>query len=102
MPDEEIDLEVSPSEASMDEEDNVPDLRAEESAADVLVPPWSELVVNDPDAHVYIRHITSRKLHRLADESGNRLKCGKRCSKKFERLAERPKFMADMCQNCFK
>ena len=52
----------------MDEEDNVPDLRAEESAADVLVPPWSELVVNDPDAHVYIRHITSRKLHRLADE----------------------------------
>ncbi|CAE7242699.1 unnamed protein product, partial [Symbiodinium sp. CCMP2456] len=48
VPGDEIYLEVSPSEASMDEEDNVPDLRAEESAADVLVPPWSELLVEEP------------------------------------------------------
>ncbi|CAE7555695.1 SLC24A2, partial [Symbiodinium sp. CCMP2592] len=70
--------EPSASEASLDEEDNVQDLRAEEAAADEIIPPWAELSVGDPDAHVYIRHITSRKLHRLADEGGNRLRCGKR------------------------
>ncbi|CAE7808661.1 unnamed protein product [Symbiodinium sp. CCMP2592] len=101
-PGPEFNDEPSASEASLDEEDNVQDLRAEEAAADEIIPPWAELSVGDPDAHVYIRHITSRKLHRLADEGGNRLRCGKRCSKKFERLAERPRFMADMCQNCFK
>ncbi|CAE7244370.1 unnamed protein product [Symbiodinium sp. CCMP2592] len=101
-PGPEFNDEPSASEASLDEEDNVQDLRAEEAAADEIIPPWAELAVGDPDAHVYIRHITSRKLHRLADEGGNRLRCGKRCSKKFERLAERPRFMADMCQNCFK
>ena len=94
--------EPSESEVSLDEEDNVQDLRAEEAAADQVVPPWAELVVQDPDALVYVRHITSRKLHRLADESGNRLKCGKACTRKFERLSEKPRFMADMCLNCFK
>ena len=94
--------EPSESEVSLDEEDNVQDLRAEEAAADQVVPPWAELVVQDPDALVYVRHITSRKLHRLADESGNRLKCGKACARKFERLSEKPRFMADMCLNCFK
>ena len=101
-PGSELDAEPSASEVSLDEEDNVQDLRAEEGAADELIPPWAEFAVGDPDAHVYIRHITSRKLHRLADEGGNRLKCGKLCSRKFEKLGERPRFMADMCQNCFK
>ena len=73
-----------------------------EGAADELIPQWAESAVGDPDAHVYIRHITSRKLHRLADEGGNRLKCGKLCSRKFDKLGERPRFLADMCQNCFK
>ena len=50
-------------EVSLDEE--VPDLRVEEAAADELVPPWSELVVQDPDAQTYVRHIASRKLRRL-------------------------------------
>ena len=60
-PGSELDAEPSASEVSLDEEDSVQDLRAEEGAADELIPPWAEFAVGDPDAHVYIRHITSRK-----------------------------------------
>ena len=37
------------------------DLRAEEGAANDLIPQWAGLAVGNPDALVYIRCITSRQ-----------------------------------------
>ena len=81
MPGPELDVEPSALEVFLDEEDDVQDLRAEEGAANDLIPQWAGLAVGNPDALVYIWCVTSSKLRRRADEGGTLLECGRFCSK---------------------
>ena len=95
--------EPSESEATLDEEDDLEDRKAVEQSLEEVAAPWAELPVDPSDAgQIYIRHRVSRKLHRLADESGAKLKCGRPCSVKYEHLVNRPRFMEDLCSACFK
>ena len=90
MPGPELDAEPSASVVSLDVEASVQDLRAEEGAANELIPLWAVFAVGDPDALVYIRRITSCKLRRRADEGGTRLECGKFCPGSLESSAVGP------------
>jgi hypothetical protein len=50
----------------------------------------------------YVRHLTSRCIHRLMDEGGTHLTCGRAMSARYELQSDRPKFFHPLCGTCFK
>ena len=76
-----------------------------------MIPPsrrrlWGKLWARDPvgasDAAPLVRHLVSRCIHVVEDESGTSTKCGRMISARYVRLIERPRFMHPVCSTCFK
>ena len=92
--------EWSSSEDSVDEE--CPEHVALEKATEKVVGSWDANIV-DPrlDSAVFFRHVISRVLHVVEDESGASFQCGRQISVQFIRLSGRPPIMDPLCKQCF-
>ena len=93
---------VSESEPSEDEEDNGCDHEAFETAAEEICDDWRGPSAEDGSVRApMVRHKLSRLIHCLLDDSGNTLRCGRKLSKNYTRLAASPRFMHPTCSRCF-
>ena len=86
------------SEDSADEEDG--DATDEECAVNAVAGAWGPDLAADCEGQ-FARHKMSRCLHRVLDESGAKLKCGRNISSNMEILDDRPAFMYPICTTCF-
>lgn len=86
------------SEDSADEEDG--DATDEECAVNAVAGAWGPELAADCEGQ-FARHKMSRCLHRVLDESGAKLKCGRNISSNMEILDDRPAFMYPICTTCF-
>ena len=95
----------SSSEDSCDEEDRADDMDKEEEAQECILDPWSEHATNVaagvsvPDL---FRNKQTRYIHVIADESGDRFRCGRTLSEAYTQLGSEPKFCTPQCKQCFK
>ena len=97
----EQELQESDTESSCDEEDDGEDQGALEDAVEAFVQPWAEVPGAGDDGTPVARHKVSRTIHAVADEAGNRTKCGKLLNANYCTLAEAPKFMYPLCRRCY-
>ena len=104
----EQDLEsgVSDSEDSQDDEHVHEEQILNEAAMDHVVGAWSkhatlESLGVDANAPIF-RNRYTRYIHLLAEEGGNKFKCGRDINCKYEEIAERPRFMSPQCSQCFR
>lgn len=98
--DNDVDDIVSSSCGSDDEDDR--DIHAEENAIEQVAGTWQPAAQSGDESAVFVRHCTSRCIHKLMDESGLHLACGRAMSARYEVQADRPKFMHPLCGTCFK
>ena len=98
--DNDVDDIVSSSCGSDDEDDR--DIHAEENAIEQVAGTWQPAAQSGDESAVFVRHCTSRCIHKLMDESGLHLACGRVMSARYEVQADRPKFMHPLCGTCFK
>ncbi|CAJ1439233.1 unnamed protein product [Effrenium voratum] len=95
----------SSSEDCCDEEDRADDMDKEEEAQECILDPWSEHATNVaagasvPDL---FRNKQTRYIHVIADESGDRFRCGRTLSEAYTQLGSEPKFCTPQCKQCFK
>ena len=93
---------VSESEPSEDEEDNCCDHEAFEMAAEEICDDWQGPAADANAVRApMVRHNLSRLIHCLLDDSGNTLRCGRKLSKNYTRLAASPRFLHPTCSRCF-
>jgi hypothetical protein len=85
---------------SEDEDDR--DVYEEEQAIEQVAGAWQPKHVEPDSLQVYVRHATSRCLHKIMDEAGTHLACGRAMSSRYEVQGERPKFLHPLCGTCFK
>ena len=85
---------------SEDEDDR--DVYEEERAIEQVAGAWQPKQVEPDSLQVYVRHATSRCLHKIMDEAGTHLACGRAMSSRYEVQGERPKFLHPLCGTCFK
>ena len=85
---------------SEDEDDN--DVFSEEKAIEHMANDWQPKTTEVEDKAVFVRHATSRCIHRLMDEGGTHLACGRMMSARYEGQSEKPKFFHPLCGTCFK
>ena len=97
----EQELQESDTESSCDEEDDGEDQGALEDAVEAYVQPWAEVPGAEEDRAPVARHKVSRTIHAVADEAGNRTRCGKLLNANYCTLAEAPKFMYPLCRRCY-
>ena len=100
----EQELQESDTESSCDEEDDGDDQGdqgALDDAVEACVQPWAEVPGAGDDGTPVARHKVSRTIHAIADEAGNRTRCGKLLNANYCTLAEAPKFMYPLCRKCY-
>ena len=85
---------------SEDEDDQ--DVFAEEEAIEHVARDWQPKGSVDDDSSVYVRHSASRCIHKLMDESGTHLACGRAMSVRYEVQSSKPNFFHPLCGTCFK
>ena len=85
------------SQGSEDEEDS--EASTVETALDAVAGHWGPAVSQDEPR--YARHKQTRFLHKIADETGHRLKCGRPITTRMNVLAVRPQFLHPVCTTCF-
>ena len=85
---------------SEDEDDQ--DLFEEEKAIEQVASDWQPKTSGDDDSGVYVRHVSSRCIHKLMDEGGTHLSCGRAMSARYEVQGSRPNFFHPLCGTCFK
>ena len=85
---------------SEDEDDR--DVFEEEQAIEQVAGDWQPKLPEPDSAQVYVRHATSRCLHKIMDEAGTHLACGRAMPARYEVQGERPKFLHPLCGTCFK
>ena len=85
---------------SEDEDDN--DVFSEEKAIEHMASDWQPKTTEVEEKAVFVRHATSRCIHRLMDEGGTHLSCGRMMSARYEVQSEKPKFFHPLCGTCFK
>ena len=88
--------ESESSEGSTDEE--CKQVSEEERAVEDVVGEWDP--GHGPDEH-FARHLVSRCIHKVRDEAGSQLVCGRTISTRFEVLNKKPAFMHPLCSGCF-
>ena len=98
-------LEASSSEPSS--EDSVDEGRPEneqvEAAVDRVVGPWSGRVQRPiPEAAVFFRHCSSRRLHLVMQENATSFVCGRALGQHFQELESRPMVLDARCKQCFR
>ena len=91
---------ASSSCGSEDEDDK--DLFEEEKAVEDVAGKWQPPEHEANDEVVFVRHLTSRCIHKLMDEAGTHLSCGRAMSARYEVQPDRPKFFHPLCGTCFK
>ena len=91
---------ASSSCGSDDEDDK--DVFEEERAVEDVAGKWQPAEPGSSDDAAFVRHCTSRCIHRLMDEGGTHLACGRAMSARYELQAERPRFFHPLCGTCFK
>ena len=89
------------SQAGSEDEDDA-DPCAEEAAVEQVAGQWSTTTVPEKDNPAHVRHVTSRCIHKIADESGPHLARGRTTSRRHEATEFRPKFFHPACGMCFK
>ena len=94
-------LEESGTESSGNEEDDADDQGALDEAIDSCVQPWSEVDGAGQTGAPVARHKVSRMIHAVADEAGDRTKCGKALNANYVTLPVAPKFMYPLCRKCY-
>ena len=93
----------SSSEDSCDEEDRADDMDREEEAQECILDPWSERATNVAvGASDLFRNKQTRYIHVIADEAGDRFRCGRTLSEAYTQLSSEPKFCTPQCKQCFK
>ena len=85
---------------SEDEDDQ--DLFEEERAIEQVASDWQPASSGDDGSVVYVRHVSSRCIHRLMDEGGTHLSCGRAMSARYEVQGSKPNFFHPLCGTCFK
>ena len=89
----------SSSEDSEDEEE--PQQVVTEQAADDIVGEWNGHVDEEEVVGaILFRHVMSRVIHVIADESGTHFKCGRNVTKGYS-TCQRPTIMNPLCKQCF-
>ena len=78
------------------------DVFAEEKAIEHVSADWQPVSKDSEEAVVYVRHATSRCIHRLMDEGGTHLGCGRVMSSRYEVQSCKPNFFHPLCGTCFK
>ena len=96
MPEVEAEAVSSSSSDGSDDEEEA-SMTEEEQAIDEIAGQWGP----SPEGGPWARHKQTRYLHRVRDESGTHLKCGRSISARFEILPEAPAFMHPACAVCF-
>ena len=91
---------ASSSCGSEDEDDK--DLFQEEEAVEAVAGKWQPPEPDSTEEVSYVRHLTSRCIHRLMDEGGTHLACGRAMSARYELQSDRPRFFHPLCGTCFK
>ena len=91
---------ASSSCGSEDEDDK--DLFEEEEAVEAVAGKWQPAEPDSMEKVSYVRHLTSRCIHRLMDEGGTHLACGRAMSARYELQSDRPRFFHPLCGTCFK
>ena len=81
---------ASSSCGSEDEDDK--DLFEEEEAVEAVAGKWQPAEPDSMEKVSYVRHLTSRCIHRLMDEGGTHLACGRAMSARYELQSDRPRF----------
>ena len=100
------DFSDSDSEDSRDDEHAFEEQLLNEEAMDHVVGPWDEHATLESlglheDAPLFRNRFT-RYIHLLAEEGGNKFRCGREVNCKYEELERRPKFMSPQCSQCFR
>ena len=85
---------------SEDEDDK--DVFEEEQAIEHVAGDWQPKPRAEDAAAVYVRHSTSRCIHKIMDESGTHLACGRAMSARYEIQGKKPNFFHPLCGTCFK
>eukprot|EP00439_Symbiodinium_sp_Y106_P029348 s6767_g3.t1 len=83
-------LEESGTESSCNEEDDVEDQAHLDEAIDLCVQPWSEVDGAGQAGAPVARHKVSRMIHAIADEAGDRSRCGKALNANYATLPVAP------------
>ena len=91
---------ASSSCGSEDEDDK--DLIEEERVVEDVAGKWQPPEHEASDEVVFVRHLSSRCIHKLLDEAGTHLSCGRAMSARYEVQPDRPKFFHPLCGTCFK
>ena len=94
-------LEESGTESSCNEEDDVEDQANLDEAIDLYVQPWSEVDGAGQAGAPVARHKVSRMIHAIADEAGDRSRCGKALNANYATLPVAPNFMYPLCRKCY-
>ena len=94
-------LEESGTESSCNEEDDVEDQAHLDEAIDLCVQPWSEVDGAGQAGAPVARHKVSRMIHAVADEAGDRSRCGKALNANYATLPVAPNFMYPLCRKCY-
>eukprot|EP00435_Cladocopium_sp_Y103_P044655 s723_g12.t1 len=92
---------ISSSSCGSEDEDDK-DVFEEEVAIEQVAGAWQPEAKPTEQAAAFVRHITSRCIHRMMDEGGTHLACGRSMSARYEVQAERPKFFHPVCGTCFR
>ena len=85
---------------SEDEDDK--DVFEEEQAIEHVAVDWQPKSRTEDAAAVYVRHTTSRCIHKVMDEGGTHLACGRAMSARYEIQGKKPNFFHPLCGTCFK
>ena len=94
-------LEESGTESSCNEEDDVEDQANLDEAIDLYVQPWSEVDGAGQAGAPVAGHKVSRMIHAIADEAGDRSRCGKALNANYATLPVAPNFMYPLCRKCY-
>ena len=92
----EVDAISSSSSEASDDEEEAPQSE-EEAALDHIAGQWGP----EPGQGPWARHKQTRFLHKVRDESGTHLKCGRAISVRYEILGAAPQFLYPTCATCF-
>lgn len=95
------DISDSSSAHGSEDEDDL-ELCEEEKAAEQVTGALGKPYEVGGEGQQFVRHITSRCLHAMADEAGTHLVCGRVMSHKYEMQPGKPRFFHPACGSCFK
>ena len=84
-----------------EDEDDI-EVFEEEKATEQIGGAWEPHVPENTEGQTFFRHVTSRCIHRVLDEAGNQLVCGRKLSDRYERQETKPRFMHPACGGCFR